>query len=298
MRGQQRAGGGGDLGLGPDGQARGLGQFRAARRDQVGAGVKAVVAALRVHHHPAPGGARGGDQALRRVAGQHPLLVVGQHHDRGRGHRIRRDPHQPVGQALLDGARRFVVGAHHLLAGGDEAGLGRGGAAALHQQPGLDARLAADQPGQVAARLVVPHHGHEGHRRTERGQVADDIARAAGQGDLALHRQDGNRRLGGDALHPAINVAVQHRVAHHQDGGAAKLADRIREIGKRGVRLRACAGRGAFHDSSVAQPDGTAQGAGRQSLGEERGEQPRRRRYPKMNPTRSPSSTAQVSGPP
>ena len=68
---------------------------------------------------------------------------------------------------------------------GDVARLQRGGAAALHQQPRLHARLAADQAGQVGAGLVVADHRDERHRRAQRGQVAHHVAGAAGHRDLA-----------------------------------------------------------------------------------------------------------------
>ena len=124
----QRARGGDDRRLGVHRHAGRLGQFGAVRRDQVGAGIARVVARP---SGPPPRGARrparGGDQALRGGAVQHALAVVGQHHHGGRGHRVAGDA-RPCGPRGADGSalRPLLVGAQQLLAGGDEAGLGRG----------------------------------------------------------------------------------------------------------------------------------------------------------------------------
>ena len=219
------------------------------------------MSAARVHHHLAAGAAGGGDQPGRGIPGQHALAVVGQHHDGGRRHRIGGDPHEAVGQPRVDGGALFMVGAEQLLAAGDETGLGGGGAAALHQQPGLDPRLAADQSGQVAARLVVADDGDEGHRGAQGGQVADHIAGAAGQRHLAVHRQHRHRRFRADALDPAIDVAVQHRVADDEDGAPFQLADRVQQLGRdRAGGGGAGFGRGAVHRIAVAQARVQAQG--------------------------------------
>ena len=162
------------------------------------------------------------------------LPVVRQHGDRGRRHRIARDPQQALGQPRLDRRVLLAVGAQQVLAGGEVARLQRGDAAALHQQPRFDVGLAADQAGQVRAGLVVAHHGDEGHRRAERGEVADDVAGTARHGHFTLDRQDGHRGLGADALHRAIDVAVQHDIAHHQHTGAAEQTD---GGGQTGVRV-------------------------------------------------------------
>ena len=160
-----------------------------------------------------------------------PFGVVRQHHHLGRRHRVGGDPHQPVRQPRLDGRELLVVGPQHVLPGGHEAGLGGGGAAALDQQPGLHAGLAADQAGEVAARLVVAHHGHEGHRRAEGGEVAHHVAGAARQRDLPLHGQHRHRGFRADARNPAVDVPVEHGVAHHQDGAAPQLPHRVGEVG-------------------------------------------------------------------
>jgi len=53
--------------------------------------------------------------------------------------------------------------------------------------------------------------------RTERGEVADDVAGPAGDEGLAGHAHDGDGRLGGDAVDLAEDVAVEHEVADDQE---------------------------------------------------------------------------------
>jgi hypothetical protein len=155
-----------------------------------------------------------------------------------------------------------AIRTRQLLAAGDESGLRRGRPAALHQQPGLDPRLAADEPGQVAAGLVVADDGDEGDRGAECRQVADHVAGAAGQRHLAFHRQDGDRGLGADALDPAIDIAVEHGIADDEDGAALQLPDRIQQLGWNRVGLGwAEVWRGAVHRTAVAQARAQAQGA-------------------------------------
>ena len=217
---------GGQFGGGAHWQPGRQRQLLGVGHDQVGAGEAGQRAAAGVHHHAAAGGPRGGDDARRHIARQHALLVVAQHDHGGRRDRVGGDPHQPVGQAGVDRAGLFMIGAHDVLAAGDEAGLGRRRPAALHQQPWLDPQLAADQAGQFAARLVVAHHRDEGDSGPQRRQVAHHIAGAAGQSQLALHRQHRHRRLRTDATDPAIDVAIEHRIAHHQQRAASQQAHR------------------------------------------------------------------------
>ena len=173
------------------------------------------------------------------VPGQHPLVVVRQHGHGGGGQRVLGDAQQPLRELGVDGRGDLVVGTEQLLALGEVAGLGGGGAAALHQQPRLDVRLAADQPGQVGPGLVVAHHGDEGDGGAERGQVAHHVAGAAGHRHVALDGQDGDRRLGRDAVDGAVDIAVEHGVADDEDAGAGKPANGARQVGRFGGACRA-----------------------------------------------------------
>ena len=241
--GAQEAGGGVDGGLAVHRHLGGFGQFAAVGGDDIGAGVAAVVAAFRVHHHPAPGGAGGGNDAGGHVAHQHALVVVRQHGDGGGGQRVPGDAHQALGELGVDGGGDLVVGAQQLLALGDVAGFGGGGAAALHQQPWLHVGLPADQPGEVGPGLVIPHHGDEGHRRAQCGEVAHHVAGAAGHGHVALDRDHGDGRFGRDAVDHAVDVAVEHGVPNDEHAGAGKPPHSVYQVG--GGR---CGGRRRFGD--------------------------------------------------
>ena len=136
----QMLGGGDDRSLGIDRHARGGGEFLAVRHHDVGAGIAGEIAAARIDDQLAAGLAGGLHQSGGHVGGQHALAVIRQHRHAGRRHRIQRDPQQPLGQFGMDRVGLLAVGAQQLLAGGDQAGLQGGGAAALHQQPRLHVR--------------------------------------------------------------------------------------------------------------------------------------------------------------
>ena len=167
------------------------------------------------------------------AAGHQPLLVIRQHGDRSRRHGVARYAQQSFRQPRLHGRGFLAVGTQQLLAGRKVARFQRGDAAALHQQPGLDVGLAADQGGEIRACLIVANHRDERHRRAECGQVAHHVAGAARYCQFAIDRQDGDWRFRTDAFDLAIDVAVQHHVAHDQHAGAAKQANRSKQIGFR-----------------------------------------------------------------
>ena len=125
----------------------------------------------------------------------------------------------------MDRVGLLPVGAQQLLAGGDQTSLQRRRPAALHQQPGLDIRLPADQPGQIRSGLIVADHGDEGRRRTQRGQIAHHVAGATRQRNLPLDRQDRHRRLQADPRYVAIGIAVEHDIADDQDIGVRQAAE-------------------------------------------------------------------------
>ena len=127
----------------------------------------------------------------------------------------------------MDRAGLLAVRAQHLLALRDEPRLLRRHPAALHQQPRLDAGLAADEAGEVRAGLIVADHRDEGDGGADGDEIAHDVARAAGDAQLAMDAQDRDRRLAADPLDIAIDVAVQHRVADDQGIGPAEAANRV-----------------------------------------------------------------------
>ncbi len=231
MRAPQMPCGGDDRGLVGDVHARRLGELAPVRLDQVGARIAAVVAALRIDDHAAAGRARGGDHRRGHIGRHHALAVIGDDGDRGRHHRVLHDAEQALGELRMDRRGDLAIGAQELLALGDVAGLHRGLAAALHQQPGLDIGLAADQPGEVRAGLVVAQHRDEGDGGAERREVAHDIAGATRHRHLARDGDDRDRRLLADPLDRPIDVAVEHRVADDEHAGAGEARDRGGERG-------------------------------------------------------------------
>ena len=294
-------GGGDDRGLGIHRHARGGGEFLAVRHHHVGAGIAGEIAAAGIDDQLAAGLARGFHQLGRHIGRQHALAVVRQHGDAGRRHRIQRDAHQAFGQLWVDRVGLLAVRAQQLLAGGDQAGLQRGGAAALDQQPGLHVRLAADQPGEVGPGLVVADDGDERGCRTQRGQVAHHVAGAAGQRDFPLDGQDRHRRFQADPGHVAVGVAVEHDVADDQYVGMGQAPDRGREIRLRLIRARSGAGGNLVHSTCRSRGVGNAA----THLRVLQCEQARRMHVRRLassqlcrKPSLSSSRTTQVSAPP
>ena len=223
MRIAQRPQGSDDIFFRVHRHAGGFRQLRTVRRHQISPGIAAIIAPLRVHHHAPARCPRRLDKPRGRIAHQHALAVIGQHHHRGGCGGIAGNPHQPIRKPLLDWPHFLMIRAQHVLTIGQKARFRRGGAPALHQQPGLNPRLPADQPGQVTAGLVIANHGNKGHGGTKRGQVAHHIAGTARHGDFAFHGQYRHWRFRADALRPAINIAVQHGITHNQRRSVAEL---------------------------------------------------------------------------
>ena len=216
MLGQQHLRGGDKPGLGIHRHAGRVRQLAPVGGNHVRTLIYSVVAALRVDDHLAPELFRPGDQLPGHLGAQHALAVVGEDGDGGRRHRIQGDAHQPLGQPRGQGHGHFAVGADQMLALGDVACLQRGGAPALHQQPGFHALLPADQSSQVRARNVVTHHGDKRCRGSQRDEVAHHIAGAAGHCHFARDGENGHRRLRADAGDLAVG-----------EGGDAELRGKI-----------------------------------------------------------------------
>ena len=159
----QHGRGGHDPGLGVHAHAGRGGEFGAVRHHDAGARVTGEIHAARIDDHRPPGLARRRHQPHGRVAAQYALAVIGQHGHRGRRHGVDRDADHALGQPWVDRVRLLPVSAENLMAFGEEAGFLRRGAAALHQQPGLDIGLTAHQRGQFRPRLIVADHGDERH---------------------------------------------------------------------------------------------------------------------------------------
>ena len=238
-----------DLRLGFHRHVGGGGEFLTVRHHHVGAGIAGKIAAARIDDQLATGLARRFHQFRWHVGGQHPLAVVRQHRDTGRRHRIHRDPQQSFGQFRVNWIRLLAIRTQQLLAGGDQARLQRGRAAALHQQPGFHVRLATDQAGQFRSGLVIADDRDESRRHTQGRQVAHHVPRTAGQRDLPLDRQDRHRRFQADPGHLAIGVPVHHHIADDQYVGVRQPPNRRSEIRLWLIRARRGAGRDLIHST-------------------------------------------------
>ena len=123
----------------------------------------------------------------------------------------------------------FPVDAHHLLGAGHDPGLAGGAPLGLGQEPGGLHPQPGHLPAQEASRVVVAHQAQDLHPGPQGHQVVDHVAGASQGAGLPLHVHHGHRRLGGDALHPAPEVLIQHEIPGHQDpqggeGGEVQVA--------------------------------------------------------------------------
>ena len=192
---------------------------------------------------PAPARARGarGRSTRRSSRGGHDaLLVVGDDEracTRGssRAHARRR---ARASSARGELARVLPVGAHHLLAVRDDAGLERRGAGAGRRStsrastparlraPRARASPAASRPTTPASAAAPPSE------RTLRGHVAG----AAQVEALRPSPDDRHRGLGRDARDPAPEELVEHHVAEDEHALAAHRGDERLARGERDVR--------------------------------------------------------------
>ena len=77
-------------------------------------------------------------------------------------------------------------------------------------------------------RELAPEAGEEG-LTAEAGEVHGDVGGAAGALVALGVAEDGDRRFGGDAVHLAEDVAVEHEVAGHQHLQLAEAAFQQRQ---------------------------------------------------------------------
>ena len=79
---------------------------------------------------------------------------------------------------------------------------------------------------------VVPGDAEQFGGDAQMGEVAGDIARAAGNETFALKFHHRNGRLGGNAGDPAPEELVKHNVAQHGDAGAAGGGKQLADAGQ------------------------------------------------------------------
>ena len=195
-----------------------LGQLCTVGRDDGGARVAPVVAALGVDQHRLAGGAGQLDHA--RDVRQAALAVVREQHQI-----VMRQLNLELVQHL---AQHLVVGlvlevdADQLLGAADDAQLHDGVELRIVTQRGLHAAC-LQQLAQLARGLVLADHGEQRGTRPQGLDVECHIGGTAQALFLALHPHHRHRRLGGNAVHGAVPVAVQHHIAHHQHAALGQL---------------------------------------------------------------------------
>ena len=126
--------------------------------------------------------------------------------------------------------RCLAVDPQELLGVGDHPFLDGGDPARLDQQARAVAALGLDQADDLGTGWVVTDQAEEATAGTECPQVAQDVAGAAEHGGLALDLQHGNRRLRRDPIDTAVDEAVEHDVADHQDPDLADCGEQAGEL--------------------------------------------------------------------
>ena len=115
-----------------------------------------------------------------------------------------------------------MINAHHLLAVGDDAGLGGGRPALLDEQPLHGDALRHQAGPQAFAGIVVSHDAGEMDLGLEPGHIGGRVRRPAGNitAFVEFHDRDGGFR--GDTLNGAPQILVEHHVAGDQHAPARK----------------------------------------------------------------------------
>ncbi|MNS94973.1 hypothetical protein D3C72_1292090 [compost metagenome] len=190
-------------------QAGGPRQFAGVGLDQIDRAITGEVAPLGVHNDRRAVFPTGPQRRRDQGVVHHALGVVGQQDGLGvLEHRL---------LAIAASCGLLVVQPQQLLTGGDKARLDDGGRALGANQGVLDPVLGGDQIGQFGARRILTDDRAQSGLPAQSRDVARHIAHAAGHGHGAARAQDGDRRLGRDAADLAIDIAVQHQVAHAGD---------------------------------------------------------------------------------
>ena len=199
-------------------------ELLAVRRDQGGAAIGAVVFALGVYDHRQSGGARGADHLLD--VAQPALTVIRDNDHVMAGELLEILIEERHARVLADG--RLEVYAHELLVARDHAQLDRGIEQLVALQ-GVSYAGLVQQPRQAVRLLVVAADGEQRAARAQGADVARHVRRAAQALVHPGHRHHRHRRLGGDALHLAVPVAVEHGVADHEHPGLGDFIQQFRQ---------------------------------------------------------------------
>jgi hypothetical protein len=170
--------------------------------------------ALRPRRRDGLGDDRRREHALGIVREDH-CLAPGQGGPHRRQHRLRL---RRIGRP-----GRLVIDPDHLLGAGDDAHLADGRAAGALHHPVLDPRIGAEQRPELRPRGIPPEQPDQHRAAAEGGDVARHVAGAARHRHQPALAQHGHRRLGRDALHLAIEEAVEHGIAEDEDAEGAEV---------------------------------------------------------------------------
>ncbi len=192
-------------------------QFEPIGREDGGAPIPRKILGFGVHDHRLAGLPSGIDGAAYHRVRQHSLRVVGQHDhidiaERGRK-LLQQAPRHLRRQRLL----ALAIRAHHLLPVGNVAGFERCRARVIGNQRRTDRGRQCQLSAQVLGPDIGADHTQESDLGTERRDVACDIGRAARHVRGALDVDHRYRGFRGDSLHRAVDEAIEHDIAEHQD---------------------------------------------------------------------------------
>src|ERR1043165_2413187 len=90
--------------------------------------------------------------------------------------------------------------------------------------------MRGERLGERTSGLVIAHHADENAARTERNQVARDIAGAADHRLRALAGDYRRRRLRRDARDIAVDELVEHQVADAEHGLRSEIGEMLVEV--------------------------------------------------------------------
>ena len=155
------------------------------------------------------------------------LVVVLQQQRVGVGKGVASHLDQAVEVGAVEQRVHLVVDTDDLLGPGDDAGLGRGGAAGhRHDVPVIQAsdRELLTDGGAIP---IVSHHPDQMTGGAERRHVGRDVGGATQLGLAVPDGHDRHRRLGRDPFGVADEIAVDHDVADHHDPARLHLLDQL-----------------------------------------------------------------------
>ena len=118
---------------------------------------------------------------------------------------------------------------------GDETDLARGRTRRIDNEMGLDQGLGGKRPHQGAAGFILADDADENAARSEAGNVARDVARAADGQIIARHRQNRSRRFGRNARDFAVDEIIKHQVSDADDGLLGNELDHFFEVEHRAI---------------------------------------------------------------